>query len=50
MTMGIQPEAIDNLSIYEMEIYIKLIPLYFEHTNKNMENCIKKSISELFGG
>ncbi len=45
--MGIQPENIDNMSAYEMEIYTKLIPLYFEFQNQNMENCIKKSISEL---
>lgn len=50
MTMGIQPESIDNLSVYEMDIYVKLIPLYVEFNNKNMENSIKKAVSELFQG
>lgn len=47
MTMGIQPEEIDNLSVYEMDIYSKLIPLYFEFQNQQMENNIKKAISEI---
>lgn len=47
MTFGIQPENIDNMSIYEMEIYTHLIPFYIEFQNTNMENCIKKSISEM---
>ncbi len=47
MSFGIQPESIDNMSSYEMEIYIKLIPLYFEFSNTNMQNNIKKSISEM---
>lgn len=50
MTMGIQPESVDAMSTYEMEIYSKLIPLYTEYQNTNMENCIKKSISELKSG
>lgn len=49
MTFGISPESIDNMSTYEMEIYIKLIPLYFEFQNNQFENSIKKSISELLG-
>lgn len=47
MTFGISPESIDNMSTYEMEIYIKLIPLYFEFQNTNIQNNIKKSISEM---
>lgn len=49
-TMGIQPDNVDNLSIYELEIYTKLIPLYFEFMNTNMENCIKKAVSEIMNG
>ena len=47
MTMGINPESIDNMSMYEINIYLRLIPLYAEYTNTNMENCIKKAISEI---
>lgn len=47
MTFGIQPQNIDDMSIYELDIYTHLIPLYFEFQNTNMENCIKKSISEM---
>ena len=47
MTMGIQPESIDNLSMYEITIYAKLLPLYIEFENKRMENSIKKAISEM---
>lgn len=47
--MGIQPESVDNISNYEMEIYTKLIPLWLEDKNKDMENCIKKAVSELMG-
>jgi hypothetical protein len=49
MTFGIQPQNIDELSTYEMDIYTRLMPLYFELQNTMMENSIKKSISELFG-
>lgn len=49
MTFGIQPESIDNMSIYEMEIYTHLIPLYIEFQNTSMENNIKKAISEMMG-
>jgi hypothetical protein len=47
MTMGIQPESVDAMSIFEMEIYSKLIPLYTEYQNINMENTIKKALSEM---
>ena len=50
MTFGIQPESVDNMSIYEIDLYTKLIPLYFEFQNTNMEHCIKKAISEVFSG
>jgi len=50
MTFGIQPESVNEMSTYEISIYALLIPLYFEFLNKNMENCIKKAIGELFGG
>jgi len=49
MTMGIQPESVDAMSTYEIEIYSKLIPLYTEYQNINMENAIKKAISEMLG-
>jgi hypothetical protein len=49
MTFGIQPREIDDMSIYEMEIYTHLIPLYIEFLDTRMENCIKKSISEIMG-
>ena len=49
MTMGIQPTSIDELSMYEIDIYSRLIPLYTEYQNQNMENCIKKAISEVMG-
>ena len=47
MTMGIPPESIDNLSMYEITIYTKLLPLYIEFENTRMENSIKKAISEM---
>jgi len=47
MTMGISPQIVDALSMYEIDIYLRLIPLYTEYTNTNMENTIKKAISEL---
>ena len=49
MTMGIQPESVDAMSTYEIDIYSKLIPLYTEYQNTNMENTIKKAISEMMG-
>jgi len=47
MTMGINPESVDTLSMYEIDIYLRLIPLYAEYTNTNMENSIKKALSEI---
>ncbi len=47
MTMGINPESIDTMSMYEIDIYLRIMPLYTEYTNTNMENSIKKAISEM---
>jgi len=47
MTMGIQPENIDNMSAYEMELYTRFIPLWQEYNQTSMENSIKKAISEM---
>jgi len=47
MTMGINPMIINELSMYEIDIYLRLIPLYAEYQNQNMENSIKKAIAEI---
>lgn len=50
MSFGIQPKEIEEMSMYEIDIYTRLIPLYHEFSRNQMENAIKKSLSELFNG
>ena len=47
MTFGINPKDIDQLSLYEISIYARLIPLYQEYQQEQMVSSIQKAISEL---
>jgi len=46
--LGISPSEIDELSIYEMSIYTKLIPLWINDENERQVKIIQKAISEMF--
>jgi len=46
--LGINPSEIDELSSYEMSIYVKLIPLWINDENDRQVKIIQKAISEMF--
>jgi len=48
MMLGINPSEIDELSSYEMSIYVKLIPLWNNDENDRQVKIIQKAISEMF--
>jgi len=46
--LGVSPSEIDELSVYEMAIYVKLIPLWINDESDRQVKIIQKAISEMF--
>lgn len=47
MTLGIDPDKIDAMSLYDIEIYNRIFPLYLRNNREQMEYAIKKALSEM---